>query len=140
MTAFAVPLAVGIVFALGAIVLLRTTGMDRDRASAPIILVAIALFYPVFAIENGGVGDIVVHAAIVALFAAFAIAGYMRGLAVVGVGMIAHGLFDVAMGYVDANPAPSWWAPFCLSVDVALGIWLLAFRPWERPAATVNNG
>ena len=131
---------IGIVVALGVIGLLRATGMDRDRASAPIALVAIALFYPVFAIENGDLADVIVHAAIVALFAALAIAGYKRGLAVVGVGMIAHGLFDLVMGYVDANPAPGWWAPFCLGMDMVLGIWLLAFRPWEHPAATTNGG
>ena len=107
MSAFVAPLAIGVAFALGAIGLLRGTGMDRDRASAPITLVAIALFYPVFAVENGGLADIVVHAFVVAVFGVLAIAGYKRGLALVGVGMIAHGLFDLAMGRVGANPAPS---------------------------------
>ena len=139
MSAFVAPLVIGVAFALGAIGLLRATGMDRDRASAPVALVAIALFYPVFAVENGDLADIVVHAFVVAVFGALAIAGYKRGLALVGVGMIAHGLFDLAMGHVDANPAPSWWAPFCLGVDVVLGVWLLAFRPWERSATQVRD-
>ena len=132
MNAFFVPLAIGLAFALGAIALLRLTSMERDRASAPIVLIAIALFYPVFAAENGDGTDIAIHAAIAALFTALAVVGYRRGLALIGVGMIAHGLFDLAMGAVAGNPAPAWWAPFCLGVDVVLGGWLLMFRPWQR--------
>ena len=94
---------------------------------------------PTFAVENGDPADVISHVLVAAAFGALAITGYKRGLALVGVGMIAHGLFDLAMGHVDANPAPSWWAPFCLGVDVVLGVWLLAFRPWERTATRVGD-
>ena len=126
------PLVIGLAFALGVVGLLRWTGMERDRATGPVMLAAIALFYVVFAIENGDAAAIAIHATIAGLFMGLAILGHARGLALVGVAMIGHGLFDVAMAFVDGNPAPGWWAPFCLGVDVVLGVWLIAFRPRER--------
>ena len=132
MTGFLTPLAIGVVLALGAIGLLRATGMDRDRATGPITLTAIALFYVVFAIENGEPADIAIHTAIAGAFILLAVLGHARGLVLVGAAMIGHGLFDVTMAFVDGNPAPGWWGPFCLGVDVVLGVWLIAFRPWER--------
>ena len=130
-TGILAPLAIGVVLGLGAIGLLRWTGMDRDRSTGPITLTAIALFYVAFAIENGDAADIAIHTAIAGLFVGLAVLGHARGLALVGVAMIGHGLFDVAMAFVE-GPAPEWWTPFCLGVDVVLGVWLIAFRPWER--------
>jgi len=129
------PFLAGIAFALLAIVLLRLSGMSRDRATGPVMLVAIALFYPVFAVDHGGLPAFAVQVMIAALFTAVAILGYRTRLAWVGVGMIAHGLFDAVAHTALNSPAPGWWGPFCIGIDVVLGLWLLTLRPepvrWE---------
>ncbi|MFO6463436.1 hypothetical protein [uncultured Jannaschia sp.] len=125
-----IPLAAGTAFAAATIALLRWTGMDRDRATGPLMLVAIALFYPVFAVENGSRAEVAIHAGIALAFLGAAIIGHRRGLALVGIAMMAHGAFDLAAHVLTDGPAPRWWGPFCLGVDVVLGAWLLIARPW----------
>ena len=125
------PLLAGIAFGGATVAILRGTGMARDRATGPTLLAAIALFYPVFAIENGSGAEIAVHVAIAVAFLAVAVVGHARWLALVAVAMIGHGLFDIAAYALTDGPAPRWWGPFCLSVDVVLGAWLLITRPWR---------
>ena len=126
------PLFAGIAFGGATIGLLRATGMDRDRATGPLLLAAIALFYPVFAIENGTGSEIALHVIIAAAFLGATLAGHARGLIVVAIAMIGHGAFDIAAHVLSDGPAPRWWGPFCLGVDVVLGVWLLIARPWRR--------
>jgi len=118
-------IAIGVLASASTIAALRLTGMDRDRASAPIILAAIAVFYPVFAAQNGTVGDVLLHGGVAGAFVAVAIVGHRVGLAILGAGLIVHGLFDVGMSLVPANPAPPFWPVFCLTFDVVLGGWWL---------------
>ncbi len=125
------PLLAGLAFGGATIGVLRATGMDRDRATGPILLAAIALFYPVFAIEHGNTAEIALHAAIAIAFLAMAVIGHARGLVLVAVAMIGHGVFDFAAHMLSDGPAPRWWGPFCLGVDVVLGVWLLIARPWR---------
>ena len=127
-------LLAGTLSALATIALMRWTGMDRDRATAPIILAAIVLFYPVFAVEHGGPAEIALHAAIALAFLGVAILGHARGMVLVAVAMIGHGLFDAVAHLLADGPAPRWWGPFCLAVDAVLGTWLLIARPWRRRA------
>ncbi len=126
------PLFAGIAFGGATIGLLRVTGMDRDRATGLLLLAAIALFYPVFAIENGDAVEIALHIAIALAFVAMAVIGHRRGLVLVAAAMIGHGVFDFAAHMLSDGPAPRWWGPFCLGVDVVLGAWLLIARPWPR--------
>ncbi|SLN45675.1 hypothetical protein ROJ8625_02202 [Roseivivax jejudonensis] len=126
------PLLAGLLFGAATIGLLRITGMDRDRATGPILLSAIALFYPVFAVENGTGREIALHGAIALAFLAAAVIGHRFGLMLVAIAMIGHGLFDIAVHAVPNGPAPRWWGPFCLGVDVVLGAWLLVARPWRK--------
>ncbi|MBJ3762546.1 hypothetical protein ILP92_07300 [Maribius pontilimi] len=123
------PLFLGVAFALLAIALFHLSGMSRDRAAGPVTLVAIALFYPVFAVENGDLVQVLFHAAIASLFTGIAILGYRTRFVWIGLGLIGHGVFDaIAHASLD-GPAPDWWGPFCIGVDVVLGAWLLTIRP-----------
>ncbi|KIT17124.1 hypothetical protein [Jannaschia aquimarina] len=128
------PLAAGVVFGGATTGLLRATGMDRDRATGPILLAAIALFYPVFAIEAGTGPEIALHIAIALAFLGVAVIGHARALPLVAAAMIGHGLFDISAHVASDGPAPRWWGPFCLGVDVVLGGWFLFARPWQRGA------
>ena len=128
------PLGIGLVASLAIIVALRLAGMDRDRATAPILLVSIAVFYPVFASENGSTSDVLVHLAIAGCFVVLAVLGYSRASWIVGIALIVHGVFDVLIVTTRFDVAPDFWAPFCLAVDVVLGGWLLFDRRGTRTA------
>ena len=125
------PLLAGLAFGGATIGVLRATSMDRDRATGPILLAAIALFYPVFAIEHRDAAEITLHVATALAFLATAVIGHARGLILVAVAIIGHGLFDLAAHMLSDGPAPRWWGPFCLGVDVVLGAWLLMAQPWR---------
>jgi hypothetical protein len=126
------PLLIGLISAGAVIATLRLTGMDRDRASAPIVLIAIALFWPVFAVENGEAWDITVHGAFAVAFAVAAIWGHRRDPAVVGWALVAHGAFDAGVEVLADGPAPPWWAPFCAAFDVVVGLWVVLAAPRGR--------
>ena len=73
------PALVGVAFAGFAAALLRLTGMERDRAAAPVILIAVAAFWPVFAVEEGGAAEIALHGAVASSFLALALVAHRRG-------------------------------------------------------------
>ncbi|QFT45380.1 hypothetical protein FIU97_02215 [Roseivivax sp. THAF40] len=123
-----IPLLSGIAFAGLIIALMHLSDMSRDRAAGPVMLVAIALFYPVFAVEHGDMADIALHAAIAVAFTTIASTGYRTRFAWVGLGLIGHGLFDAIAHFGLDSPAPDWWSPFCIGVDLVLGCWLFWFR------------
>ena len=125
------PLIAGLAFAAAAIGLLQGTGMARDRATGPILLAAIALFYPVFAVENGTGPEIALHVVIALAFLAVAVIGHAHGLMIVAAAMVGHGLFDLAAHTLSDGPALRWWGPFSLGVDAVLGVWLWVARPWR---------
>lgn len=128
--AFGTAIGIGIVTGLAIIGVMRRIGMHRDRAVGPILLVAIAAFYPVFAVDRGTAGEIAVHASVFALFLAIAALSYRTSLVIAGAALIAHGLFDLAVAGTGEGPEPDWWAPFCLGFDGVIGSWLMFARPW----------
>jgi hypothetical protein len=89
-------------------------------------MVAIASFYVVFAIQSGDTLEIAVHTGLAASFAALAIIGARTSSWILAAALLGHGIFDVFAGSVIANPAPGWWGPFCLGIDVVLALALAA--------------
>jgi uncharacterized membrane protein HdeD (DUF308 family) len=60
------------------------------------------------------------------VFSAVAIIGALVLPALVGIGIIAHGLFDLVHDVLITNSGvPTWWPSFCGSIDVLLGLWVL---------------
>lgn len=52
--------------------------------------------------------------------------GAYKSLAIVGAGIAAHGGYDIFhVFYLSNNVAPTWWAPFCATVDFVLGFWVI---------------
>ncbi len=119
------PFGLGIILTTGLLFVSTMVGLHRDRGVYPITLIAIALFYVVFAFEHGGVWEIAFNSVVACLFLLFAIGGYVRSLWIVAIGLILHGLFDVVYAASASNPAPDWWAPLCLTVDLLLGLFLV---------------
>ena len=131
---------IGIFMALAVGVLATVVGFDRDRAFYPTVMIVIASYYVLFAVSGGAIQIIIIEAAIMAIFAGLAIAGFKRSLWLVVAALAAHGVFDWLLAPQIANPGvPPWWPQFCLAYDVVAAAYL-AYRLKRVPEkATVAN-
>ena len=121
--------ALGIALGVVSIAAAMLVGMDRDRSSGPVALIAIAAFYIVFAIDAGS--GRLPQGLIALVFIVAALVSYRTSLWIAVVGLIAHGAYDMSAHLVEAA-APLWWPQFCLSFDLvlaaALSYWLISGR------------
>ncbi len=125
---------IGIILALSVGVLASVVGFDRDRAFYPTVMIVIASYYVLFAVSGGAPDILVIEAAIMAIFAGLAVAGFKRSLWLVVAALAAHGLFDCLLAPQIANPGvPPWWPQFCFAYDVAAAAYL-AYRLRRMPA------
>lgn len=115
---------VGIAMGLGVGLFTSVTGLDRDRALYPVILIVIASYYVLFAVMGGGAA-LVWEIGISVAFLLAAIIGFRTNLWVVAVAVVGHGVQDLFHDRLIANAGvPAWWPMFCASIDVVLGVYL----------------
>ena len=125
--------ALGAALAAALLALVHWLGFHRDRSFFPTVLMVIAGYYVLFAFMAGQAIAFELLAA--AVFCAIAIAGYWRSAAIVGVGVLLHGVFDAVHPHMVVNAGvPAWWPPICLGFDVVLGGWIL-YLSWRGAAA-----
>ena len=118
-------LLIGVLLAIAIGLSGRLSGMDRDRAMYPIILVVIASYYVQFLSIDGFGRSAAIELGIALLFGACAVVGFRFSLWVVAVALALHGLFDFAHSSFSAGDGvPLWWPEFCLGVDIALAVFL----------------
>ncbi|UWR24570.1 hypothetical protein [Sulfitobacter sp. S190] len=120
------PLLAGVGLGGATVALMAIGGVMHQRGTWATIMVAIASFYVVFAIQTGDTLEIVVHTGLAAGFTALAIIGARTSSWILAAALLGHGIFDVFAGSVIANHAPGWWGPFCLGIDVVLALTLAA--------------
>jgi len=133
-----------VAFLIGAVLALcvglsaTISGLDRDRAFYPTVMIVIASYYALFAVMGGSVHTLMVESIVVVAFVGASIAGFKTSLWLVVLALAAHGLFDFIHGQLIANPGvPVWWPPFCLSYDVVAAVylaWLLSSSKVSAPA------
>ncbi len=120
---------IGAGLAIGAGFLGRTSGLDRDRAFYPTVLIVVALYYVLFAAMGASTRAIVLESLVAGAFAAAAVVGFRSSLWIAALGLAAHGVFDYFHGGIIVNPGvPAWWPAFCGTYDVtAAGVlaWLV---------------
>ena len=110
---------VGAALALGVAAFAALTGLDRDRAFYPTLLIVVASYYDLFAVMAGSGPALASESLALAVFAGLAVLGFRTSLWFVAVGLAAHGLFDFFRGGLIANPGvPPWWPMFCLGFDL----------------------
>lgn len=103
------------------------SGMDRDGAFYPTVLIVIAAYYVLFAALEPSFPVVAFEVAVAIGFSVAAIVGFRKTLWVVVVALVAHGLFDLGHALFVDNPAvPTWWPGFCAAVDLFAGAWLAA--------------
>lgn len=116
---------VGVSLALLVGLLALLTGLDRDRAFYPVVMIVIASYYELFGVMGGSHSALAVESLVFAVFAAVAVIGFKTSLWLIVGALAAHGLFDFVHADLIANPGvPPWWPGFCLSFDLAAALYL----------------
>lgn len=121
------PLVIGIVLGAKSVVAMAAAGIMRERGPYVVFMVAIAAFYPVFAVGREP-ETFIFHLVIALVFLALSFLGARTSLWWVVAAMVMHGVFDLFEGFRGPDPSPAWWGPFCLGVDVTIAIalaWLI---------------
>jgi hypothetical protein len=120
------PVVVGVLLAVGTVALAKFTRFDEERSFYSTVLVIIASYYVLFAVLGSSSHALVWELVMAVAFSTAAIIGALFFLTLVGIGILAHGLFDLAHDVIIQNPGvPSWWPSFCGSLDVVLGLWVI---------------
>jgi hypothetical protein len=121
------PIVVGVLLALAIAALAKFTRFDEERSFYSTVLVIIASYYVLFAVLGGSSHALVWELVIAVVFSIVAIIGALFLPTLVGTGIIAHGLFDLVHDILIENSGvPTWWPTFCGSLDVLLGLWVIA--------------
>ncbi len=134
------PIVVGVLLAVGVAALGKFTRFDEDRSFYSTVLVIIASYCVLFAVL-GGSGQALIWELVVAVaFSSAAIIGALYVPTLVGIGITAHGLFDLVHDVLIENSGvPTWWPGFCGSIDVALGLWVIAITRSRIPNAKART-
>ena len=118
-------LLVGALLAFAVGLFATASGLDRDRAFYPTVMIVIASYYSLFAVMAASTRALVLESLVAGAFVAVAILGFRSSLWVVVIALGAHGVFDLAHGSVMSNPGvPGWWPAFCLTYDMTAATYL----------------
>lgn len=95
-----------------------------------VLLATFPVYYWIFALYARDSGALINEIiAGVAFFVTAALAykyGSIKGLIILAIGFVAHGIYDVVhLSLYPHSVAPIWWPEFCGSVDILLGIYML---------------
>ncbi|MCI3135227.1 hypothetical protein [Phenylobacterium aquaticum] len=100
-------------------------GFDRERGFYPVILIVIASYYVLFALQGGAPNAWVPEVLVMAGFVVAAMLGFRWSLWLVVAALFAHGALDAVHPHLlPRSGAPAWWPMFCLTYDVAAGGYL----------------
>jgi hypothetical protein len=121
------PIVVGFLLGIAIAALAKFTRFDEERSFYSTVLIIIASYYVLFAVLGGSSHALVWELVIAVAFSTVAIMGALFLPTLVGAGIMAHGLFDLVHDMIIENPGvPTWWPAFCGSIDVLLGLWVMA--------------
>lgn len=130
------PILVGFVLGVAIVQAARALHFDRDRSFYPTVLIVIASYYVLFAVMAEA--PFWKELGVAALFALIAVVGYRTRTWLVGVGLLLHGILDLAHGqWFGMDYVPTWWPGLCLGTDTLLGaavLWM-AYRVRKSHAA-----
>lgn len=123
---------IGFGLALAAALFARFTGLDRDRAFYPTVMIVIALTYGLFAAMAGSLSVLALESVAIVGFIAVSVLGFKFSQWIIVAALAGHGIYDFFHPHVLNNPGvPVWWPGFCLTYDVTAAgylAWLLQRR------------
>ena len=127
---------VGIILALAAGAFARRSGLDRDRAFYPTVMIVIALLYVLFAVIGGSTKMLLFETVVSLGFATLAMLGFKRSPWFVVVALAAHGMFDLIHPHaVEHQGVPVFWPEFCSAYDVTAAAFLALLLTRKRQTA-----
>ena len=130
------PILVGVVLGIAVAALAKFTRFDEDRSFFSTVLVIIASYYVLFAVLDGSHHALVWELVIAIVFSTVAILGALFFPTLVGIGIVAHGVFDLVHDSIIENAGvPTWWPNFCASIDVLLGFWVVVLSRFRRTSS-----
>jgi hypothetical protein len=115
-----------------ALTLLRRRREMLERHVLAVFLAAMPFIYLWGALRNHDAGAVLVEAAGMVLYGAWALAGYRRSTLVLGFGIAAHGIGWDSWHHHADYIAP-WYADVCLIIDVAFAIAVAAHERARQP-------
>ena len=116
---------IGLLLAVSVGAFATRTGLDRDRAFYPTIMLVIAALYVLFAAIGGSPRALVLDSLVGIVFIVAATAGFAKSLWIVVAALAGHGILDSFHGAVIPNPGvPRWWPGFCAAYDIAAAAYL----------------
>ena len=116
---------VGIALGLAACGLGTVTGLERDRAFYPVIVIVVASYYVLFAVLGGDAHALYVETAISIGFVGLAVIGFKTNLWIAAAALMAHASLDLVHAQVVTNAGvPAWWPMFCASIDAFIAAYL----------------
>jgi hypothetical protein len=117
------PALIGAALATATVFFLSRVGVLRSGVVA-LVLVAMAGFWPLFAVATQDDGQIVLHITLFFCFATAAVLSNRIGIQGLAFTLIAHSILDAAL-FTTVHPGPLWWPVFSAGYGVALGGLLL---------------
>ena len=121
-----IAIAIGILTAVLVAVSGKITKFDKDRSFYPTVLIVIASYYLLFGVIGEEVNVIFYELCVIAIFLLLAVIGAFKFPFVIGLSLVAHGVFDLVHELYTLNKGmPVWWPLYCAAVDIPLGIWVL---------------
>ncbi len=117
---------VGVVLALILIFVASTVRFLRDISFLPTVLSFIAGYYVLFAFLSGE--SLILESLIAIVFISLSVYFGIRVPKLLGGLYISHVLIDLLhLNLIKNSSVPSWWIPFCIGFDVAIGVFLIFF-------------
>lgn len=127
------PALIGAVLAAFSGFVLSRAGLFHRSGVIGLIVIAVAGFWPIFAVAAQDDGQLMIHLAIFAAFGATALASHRIGLAGLALVLLAHGVLDGVL-HTTHHPGPDWWPAFCAGYDVVLAAIILLSMQREIPS------
>jgi hypothetical protein len=134
---------IGLALSLAVAGFAAITGLQRDRAFYPTVLIVTASYYVLFGAMGASGRTLAIEIAVAGAFLLLAIIGFKRNPWLVAAAMAGHGIFDVLHHWLIDNPGvPRWWPGFCLAFDVGLGGYLAVrqYRAGRLTRSTAQAG
>ncbi len=124
-------LLIGVATAILTVILFRVTKLDNRKWVYPLLLATFPMYYFSFAVYGADYAALRNEILVGLLFFSLAFIGFKSkssgALFVLSAGYIGHAAYDFSHNLFFLNSgAPLWWPEFCASVDLLIGIYLLA--------------
>ncbi|MFC5578281.1 DUF6010 family protein [Lysobacter niabensis] len=127
------PLMTGMAVGIGSLLPHAFLSPEASLGFAAVLIALIAGIYFGFAVVNGSSGQQLIEFNVAGLFAVAGLLGLLYWPVLLAIAYFAHAAWDLAhhnRARFSLVAIPQWYVPWCVVIDVIIGIGLLAI--WHR--------